>query len=202
VARNFEGHDDLREEIQKRIPKFGNDQETVDALARRVGEIILDALDAAPLPPDHLVIPGFYSLLHHHTFADHLPATPDGRRRGEPFSENQSPSYGTDTRGLTALLQSVARLPLDRTALGGLNVKFGGVIPAAKVRNILDTFFALGGLHIGFSFVDRQTLTEAREHPEQYRTLTVRMYGFSEYFVSLSPMEQQELIERTEHGGG
>lgn len=199
TARNFDGNETLREEIRHRLPKFGNDCEEVDACAARAAEIVLDALEAVPLPPGQFTVGGFYSLHNHHGIGRELPATPDGRLAGEPISENQSPSYGTDTRGITALLRSVARLPLERTPQGGLNVTFGGRMPVDTIRGLLDSYFAQGGLHVGFTFMDRETLLDARARPERYRTLTVRMYGFSEYFTSLSPHEQNELIERTRH---
>jgi formate C-acetyltransferase len=199
TARNFAGHEALREEILHRLPKFGNDHEEVDACAARAARIVLDALDEIPLQPGQFTVGGFYSLHNHHHIGRELPATPDGRLAGQPISENQSPTYGTDTQGITALLKSVARLPLERTPQGGLNVTFGGRMPADTVRALLDSYFAQGGLHVGFTFMDRETLQGAQAHPERYRTLTVRMYGFSEYFTALSPHEQNELIERTRY---
>ncbi len=196
---NFEGHEGLREETVNRLPKFGNDIAEVDMLAKRAADIVLDAFEAMQVPPDHITVAGFYSLHNHHRIGQELPATPDGRLAGEPISENQSPSYGSDLKGMTALLKSVTALPLHRTSQGGLNVTFGGAMPPEKVGSVLDTFFQAGGLHVGFSFADKQMLKDARETPEKYRSLTVRMYGFCEYFTALSPHEQQELIDRTRY---
>jgi len=100
---------------------------------------------------------------------------------------------------VTAVLRSVAKLPLERTVQGGLNIKFAGALTPAKLRALLDAYFGMGGLHVGFTFVSREMLLDARAHPDRYRTLCVRLYGFSEYFVALSPEEQQELIDRTEY---
>jgi formate C-acetyltransferase len=197
---DFAGWPELRNEIV-RLEKFGNQHEGVDALAARAATAVLDAMEAiAPPQDDQHIISGFYSLHKHHFIGRELHATPDGRLAGEPVSENQSPVYGMDRSGLTALLQSVARLPLERTCEGGLNVAFAGQMQARKLRDLIATYFRLGGLHVGFTFVDSQTLQAAREHPDQYRTLTVRLYGFSEYFVALSDHEQRELIQRTRHG--
>ena len=196
---NFEGHEALREEIVNRLAKFGNDIAEVDNLAKRAADIVLDAFEAMQVPPDHITVAGFYSLHNHHQIGRTLPATPDGRLAGEPISENQSPSYGTDRKGMTALPHSVARLPLERSCQGGLNVTFGGEMPPEIIRAVIDTYFQEGGLHVGFSFVDKKTLDDARANPEKYRSLTVRLYGFCEYFTALSPHEQQELINRTRY---
>jgi len=126
-----------------------------------------------------------------------MPATPDGRRAGEPISENQSPTYGANCKGISATLLSAAALPHRRTVMGGLNVKFGGKLPAGRFTAMLDTFFDLGGLHLGLTCVDRDTLLAAQAHPERYRSLCVRVTGFSEYFCALSPQAQQEMIDRT-----
>ena len=197
AAADFANHEPLRREIRS-LPKFGNDMACVDTLTRRAATVLLDAVDAIRCPLPHFVFAAFYSLDQHHNWGNTLPGTPDGRIRGEPVSENQSPTYGTDTAGLTALLSSVSRLPQTRTIMGGMNVKFAGHIPADKIAAILETYFKMDGLHLGFNFIDRNTLWDAQKNPDNYRSLCVRLYGFSEYFVSLSPHEQNELIQRTE----
>lgn len=197
VDANFAGHEPLLHEVRTRLPKFGNDDPAVDGIAARVGDILLDAFDGCAVPADQVLLTGFYSLNAHHDWGRDLPATPDGRLPGEPVSENQSPTYGTDRHGVTALLSSVARLPLARTVMGGLNVTFSGDITPEKVAALLRTYFSLGGLHVGFTMLDRQTLLEAQQHPDRHRSLCVRLYGYSEYFVALSPEEQQEILTRT-----
>ena len=200
IARDdYSDHEPLRQELLNRIPRFGNDQLEADALAHRVSLIAFDALSAADNPDDHLLFPALYSLHHHTNWGRELPATTDGRRAGDPLSENQSPVHGADRAGLSALLNSAARLPHDRAPMGGLNVRFGGKLPAAQFIALLDTFFAQGGVTVGYTQVDRATLLAARESPEQYRSLCVRVTGFSEYFVALSPAGQQDIIDRTEY---
>ncbi len=198
VKSDFDGNEELRAELRNRMPKFGNGNSETDGIARRAGEIMLDVLDGIRLPPRHILFSGFYSLDSHHRWGHELPSTPDGRIRGEPVSENLSPAYGADRSGVTALLRSVASLPLSRTVMGGLNVKFGGAVPAARIADLLDAYFRMGGLHVGFTFTDRRTLEDAMENPWKHRSLCVRMYGFSEYFTSLSIKEQEELARRTE----
>ena len=113
------------------------------------------------------------------------------------ISENQSPTLDMDREGPTRLLESVAALPLERCICGGLNVKFSAKPPAQTYEALMQSFFAMGGQHIGFTVTDRKTLEAAQEKPENYRSLYVRVTGFSEYFTALSPEQQQEIIRRT-----
>jgi formate C-acetyltransferase len=83
--------------------------------------------------------------------------------------------------------------------MGGLNVKFGGKMPREHFIAMLDVFFEMGCVQVGYTCVDRSMLLAAQSKPNQHRNLCVRITGFSEYFVSLSPEAQQDLIERTEY---
>ncbi len=201
TEKNYVGHEALRQEILQRIPKFGNDDDEVDALAGAVGNAIADACDAvmAGSLPKELFVIGIHSTMLHQLTGKDLPATPDGRLQGEPVSENLSPTYGTDRNGVTALLKSLAKLPFDRISAGSANVKFAGTIAPEKLAVLLQSYFAIGGLMLGFTFVDRTMLQGARAHPEQYRSLLVRLHGFSEYFTALPDNEQMELLLRTEY---
>ena len=199
VASGFAGHEDLRQEIVNSLPKYGNDDAEPDGLARRVCEIALDTLERAPNPDGHVLFPSIYSLYCHVAWGQQLPATPDGRLAGEPISDNQSPTHGTDRTGTTALLRSVASLPLERTPTGGLNLKLAFRPQPETVMQLVESFFALGGVHIGFTFIDRATLLAAQISPAEYRSLCVRVTGFSEFFAALSPESQADVIARTEH---
>lgn len=130
-------------------------------------------------------------------------ATPDGRRAGQQISENQSPTQGADIEGLTALLNSVARLPLHRITGGPLNVRLH---PSAvkgddglKMFAIaLDTYFKKGGMQIQINVMSREQLLDAQQNPHKYQNLCVRVTGYSAYFVQMGKKAQDELINRTE----
>jgi formate C-acetyltransferase len=199
VDSNYEGQEPLRQELVNRMPKFGNDEPEVDALTRRAAVLVADIIEKAFAASDMRVIPGFYSLHTHHWIGVNLAATPDGRCAGEPISENQSPVYGTDTEGATALLKSASRLPFDRCFTGSLNLRFGGKTNPEALVALIDTYFDMGGLMLGLTFADRKTLEDARANPDQYKTLFIRQYGFSEYFAALPDFEKVELIKRTEY---
>lgn len=198
VDSDFKDHEELRQEICSSIPHFGNGNEKDDKWAVRLAETLLNAADDIAKSLDMMIMCSFYSLNQHFTYGNILGATPDGRHAGEPISENMSPVYGRDLAGPTGVLRSVASLPLHRTICGGLNFKFGTVPSPEQNTALIKSFFAMGGLHIGLSFVDRQTLEDADKHPEDHRTLMVRKYGFSEYFTALSPQFRREIIDRTE----
>lgn len=199
LESDFAGAAPLRAEIAARCPRYGNGNPEVDRWAAAAANVLIDAAEAAGRKTGFLMMPSFYSLTHHARFGATVGATPDGRRAGAPVSENQSPALGADHDSPTALLRSVAALPLHRCICGGLNLKFGCRLAADQFAALLRSFFAMGGLHIGFTVVRRRTLEAARQHPEDYRTLLVRKTGFSEFFVALSPQEQQEMIDRTEY---
>lgn len=202
LEADFSGAEPLRAEIVNRFPRYGNGDPGTDALAAAAANALIDAAEAAGRKTGFLMMPSFYSLTNHTGFGSQIGATPDGRRAGSPVSENQSPEHGADRASPTALLASVAALPLRRCICGGLNLKFGCRPSAERFAALIRSFFELGGLHIGFTVADRRTLEAARKHPEEFRTLLVRKTGFSEFFVALSPKEQQELIDRTEYKGG
>jgi formate C-acetyltransferase len=196
---DFRGHEALQREIRQTIPKFGNDIPEVDEIARRLCLVLRDAVDAIEAPPGHVLLSSVYTLINHNSLGREMQATPDGRNAGEPLSENQSASYGMDRRGPTALFNSVSRIPFDSMPSGGLNVKFACRVEPEDLASLLRALFARGGAIVGFTFVDRAMLEDAREHPEQYRSLLVRQTGYSEYFCALPAHEQIELINRTEY---
>lgn len=132
-------------------------------------------------------------------------ATPDGRKAGRPISEGISAFSGSDVKGPTALLNSVAAIPNIMYAGGQLlNVKFNPSSFAGDsgIRNfiaLIRTYFLKKGFQIQVNVVNKETLREAQQHPEEYRDLMVRVAGYSAYFVTLNKQLQDDIIARTEH---
>ena len=128
---------------------------------------------------------------------------PNGRLAGRAISDGTSPSHGADTHGPSAVVKSLGKL--DQVKSGGtlLNQRF---LPSllkrdedlAKLASLIRSYFALGGHHIQFNVIDRQTLIEAQKHPDDYRDLIVRVAGYSDFFRNLSKPLQDEIINRTE----
>jgi formate C-acetyltransferase len=132
-------------------------------------------------------------------------ATPDGRRAREWLSEGVSPVQGHDRSGPTASTRSVAKLDHARTNGTLLNIKINPQTVAAepdlrKLAALIRTYFAQGGFHMQFNIVDRRTLVDAMERPEEHRNLLIRVAGYSDYFVLLSRDIQEEILSRAEHG--
>ena len=135
-----------------------------------------------------------------------VPATPDGRRAGEPIADSAGPHQGRDRRGPTAMLKSVARLP-HHLAPGTLvvNVRFSADLFATsasrqKLQALIQGYFDLGGMQLQVNVVDQAILLEALEYPERHQDLVVRVGGYSEYFCRLPDDLKMTIIQRTEHG--
>lgn len=197
VNSNYNGNEELRLELIN-MTKFGNDTE-YDKYAVMAGKYLLDAIDELKFDSNVLIAPGFYSLEREISSAIQIGATPDGRKAGEAFSENQSPVYGGDKNGITALLKSLASLPFNRTVTGGLNLTFSRKIDENILSSLVLSYFKMGGFHVGITVLDREKLKDAMVNPEKYKSLTVRLYGFSEYFISLPKWQQEAVLNRTEY---
>lgn len=195
LNNNYENQEELRREILN-YTRFGNDSDA-DEYTVIAANSFLDAVDELELKENYYAIGGFYSLERDNTWT--VRATPDGRKDGDPFSENQSPTYGADKNGITALLKSLSKLPFERTATGGLNITFSQNVSADILKALAVSYFKLGGLHIGISVINAETLKDAMKNPDKYKSLTVRLYGFSEYFVSLPKWQQMAVLKRTQY---
>ena len=196
VKGDFVSDPALHTRISLRLPKYGNDDAAADKWAEAVGRITANAV--RDLRGERIHIPSFYSLFYDKAMGERIGATPDGRLSGRPVSENQSPVYGRDTRGVTALLRSAAALPQRLCGAGGLNVRFTRKLEETLLEGLVDTYFSMGGINLAINIVSRQTLADARANPDQYRGLFVRVVGYSDVFLNLPEWLQLELIERTE----
>lgn len=196
VNNNYEGYEELLAEI-KEFKKFGNDESEVDDYASMAGNAILDAIDAVKLPKNSFAMGSFYSLDRSFIYGRDLAATPDGRLAHEYISENQSPAYGRAKSGVTAELKSLSNLPFNRSAAGGLNINFSNKVEPKILKALTESYFSMGGLHLGITSINRETLEDAIKQPEKYTDLTVRLYGFSEYYTRMPKWQQVEYLERT-----
>jgi formate C-acetyltransferase len=206
LQSNFEGYPELQRMLDTRTPRYGNDLEQVDELARRVFEVYADsvhALNDGSLPGKFCT--SVFSYNHHVYGAETIIATPDGRGRAEPMSDAIGPSQGKDVKGPTNLVNSVTRLPHEKvTGAYALNVKFApdlvrGQEGSAALKAIIKTYFARGGVQMQVNFVDTDELKDAQVHPERHANLVVRVAGYSEYFTCLDHELQCEIIKRTAH---
>lgn len=198
LLADFEGNGLLLAGIRK-MPHFGNDCEEADRYTVLAANTVLDGLDDIQKQENSYIVGSFYSIDRSYAYGLELPATPDGRRKGAYISENQSSSYGMSHEGATAELCSVSRLPFERTGAGGYNLTLSRHLDTEILQALVESYFEKGGLHVGITYADRQKLEDAMSHPEKYQDLTVRLYGYSEYFVKMPRWHQLEFLERTAH---
>ncbi|MBR6312251.1 MAG: hypothetical protein IKR51_04675, partial [Oscillospiraceae bacterium] len=200
---NWEGYEDLRQTIINEVPHYGNDIDEVDDLASwalgRFAEIMSEEEG-----PRGRYSGGTFTMTAHIYSGATTPATPDGRKAGEPLADAISSRQGLDKNGPTAYIRSAAKLPQSKLTNGDqLNIRFSpksveGDEGAMKLRYLISTYFMLGGMQVQFNVVSSTQLHEAQEKPDEYQNLVVRIAGFSTYFVSLDKKTQDDFILRTE----
>ena len=190
------------------LPKFGNDVDEVDQLAREVGNSYAKPLERYRNPRGGQYQAGLYPVSANVPLGRQTGATPDGRLAGTPVADGVSPAQGRDANGPTAAALSVSKLDHLVASNGTLyNQKFHP--SALEGRSGLETFTALirgyfdrKGMHIQFNVVSRETLLDAQAHPEKYQHLVVRVAGYSALWNTLSKSLQDDIIARTEQGWG
>ena len=171
----------------------------------RWGSPLRELVEQYPTLRGGVYQPGFYTVSAHVPMGAHVGATPDGRHSGTPLADGGlSPTAGRDKRGATAALQSVSKLNLKLASNGTLlNMKFlplffEGQKAIKKFVLLLRGFCNLHIPHVQFNVVSADALRAAQANPEQYRSLVVRVAGYSAYFTELDSELQDEIIRRTE----
>jgi formate C-acetyltransferase len=207
LRADFEGYSSLRGHLLK-APKYGNDDPAVDRFADQAMGIFVDSLSRYTNTRGGPYFAGFYSVTAHVAFGESTGALPCGRRADAPLANGLSPASGTDRRGPTAVLNSAAGLDLGRLARNGINLNLkldrtslGGSDGAQAVAGLMQGYFQQGGMQVQMNVLDPGTLIEARDHPDRYPWLLVRVSGYSAYFNDLSPEMKQEIIDRSQHCG-
>ncbi|HIW21648.1 MAG TPA: glycyl radical protein [Candidatus Dorea intestinavium] len=186
------------------VPKFGNDEDEVDYFARDVAYTYTKPLLKYHNPRGGIYQAGLYPVSANVPLGKQTGATPDGRLAHTPVADGVSPSAGADVHGPTAAANSVSKLDHGIASNGTLfNQKFHPT--ALSGKNGLENFVGLvrayfdqGGSHMQFNVVDRDTLIAAQKDPDKYRSLVVRVAGYSALFTTLSKSLQDDIIKRTE----
>ena len=191
--------------LMNRAPKFGNDDDYADAIAREGALIYCKEVEKYKNPRNGCFQPGLYPVSANVPLGSMVGATPDGRKAGTPLADGVSPVSGCDQAGPTAAVKSVAKLDHMIASNGTLlNQKFhpSALKDEAGLRNLMavtETLFCEGGLHVQYNVVSRETLLDAQKNPEKYRGLVVRVAGYSAFFTALDTALQEDIIARTEH---
>jgi formate C-acetyltransferase len=202
---DFAGQEVLRQRLINRVPKYGNDDDRVDQHAQKWGDRYSELVEQNPTIRGGVYQPGFYTVSAHVPMGANVGATPDGRFAGSPLADGGlSPTAGRDKRGATAALNSVSKLNLKLASNGTLlNMKFlpmffEGDKALRKFTLLLRGFCQLHIPHVQFNVVSAAVLRLAQANPEAYRSLVVRVAGYSAYFTELDKELQDEIIRRTE----
>lgn len=200
---NFEGREALRQRIVNNIPSYGNDDERVDAIARRWADFLCSTTETCEVG-GHRYVPGFFCSQFHAWLGFSTGATPDGRLAGKALANGAGAFQGREFSGPTASALSTTKWS-HRRALGGLvhNVRFSGSMFATAAnrqaaRGVIETYLQRGGFEIQVNVVSADTLRAAQERPHEYRDLLVRVAGYTNYFTSLMESLQEDVIARTE----
>ena len=206
LKNNFEGAEEIRQRLLN-APKYGNDDEYVDSIAKRIDG------EAVKFVNTYAKNIGIYMDLRYVSQSVNVPfgtvvgATPNGRYAGTALSDGSSASQGADEHGPTAVLLSnykTKNTNYNNRAARLLNIKLtpssvAGDIGTKKLVSFIKGWRDLKLWHIQFNIINKETLIDAKAHPEKYRSLLVRVAGYSAYFVELSPSLQDDVVNRTAH---
>lgn len=208
---DFEGHEVIRQKLLNDVPKFGNDEDYVDEIIRRVLHWFANTVLKYESARGHFggktqsIDPSIIPVSQNVPYGLVVGALPSGRRAGEPLAEGCSPGQGTDKKGPSAVINSVTKIDHSLFTSGTLlNMWFSKESlenPEGKKRyiDLVMAYCDQGGFHVQFNAQDKETLRNAQKYPERYPTLMVRVAGYSAYFVDLCEEVQNDIIARTEH---
>ncbi len=192
--------------IDETCPKYGNDIFEVDMFAREVANTYTKEVEKYKNPRGGVFQAGLYPVSANVPLGAQTGATPDGRLAYTPIADGIGPASGRDKKGPTATANSVAKLEQDVASNGTLlNQKFHpsaleGNAGLSKFVALIRSYFDQKGMHMQFNVVTRETLIDAQQNPEKYKTLVVRVAGYSALFTTLSKSLQDDIIARTEQG--
>jgi len=203
LDKNFKGHAKIRNIVLNYTPKYGNDDDYADDIMVETFNSINDMITGRPTVFDGTYRIDMLPTTCHVYFGSVTGATANGRLSGKPLTDGISPEKGADKNGPTAVIKSASKMDHIRTGGTLLNQKFTPDILEGEegIENFaafIRSYFKMGGHHIQFNVVRKETLLDAQANPDDYKDLIVRVAGYSDHFNNLEKALQDEIIERTE----
>ena len=193
--------------IEGTYPAYGNNDDRVDSIAVMLVNRFMEKLRKQKTYRDSVITQSILTITSNVVYGKKTGNTPCGRRAGEPFAPGANPMNGRDSSGFIAAGASVAKIPYDN-ALDGISwtatstpSALGRGIDSQTINlcNCLDGFVGAGGYHVNVNVLQRDTLLDAMEHPENYPSLTIRVSGYAVNFIKLTREQQLDVINRTFH---
>ncbi len=203
IKGNYEGHEKMRQTLINKAPKFGNDDDYADPIAREISQFWCTESTKHTSPATgRKYRAGYLSWNYWIAYAPTTAATPDGRKKGDSLSNGIGPVNGADTKGPTAVTMSVGKLGLETAPNGDSHtISFSPSLVRdneriEKMMSFLRTYNEKGGTALQVNIIDSDTLKQAQKKPEDYKNLLVRITGYNAYFVSIGRAMQDEIIAR------
>lgn len=205
VHNNFKGHEALQDKLRNEAPKMGLDQEEPDSIGSALLESFAEGLRGKRNERGGIWRAGTGTAMYYIFHAKDLPATPDGRCAGEVIPANFTPSMFLRQQGPVSVMRSFSKQHLEDTINGGpLTIELDESIfrndeTVEKLAMLIRNYMRLGGHQLQLNTLNRDTLLDAKKHPELHRDLIVRVWGWSGYFVELDECYQDHIIERIKY---